>query len=353
MNLRNIKYYFAFLVLLIFSFEILFGIVFWFKDVSVQAIHIPSIKDAPYLYYMFEPDSQEGRNEYGFYTDKHRTKSEKLFRIVLVGGSVAKNLGKSKDKDGYLILEKALNQALQTDTVEVINAGTAGYVLEQEFILTQLVLQKYKPDLIIGLDGYNDLMAFKLNRHAESITSFPPQNWRDFNAVEQGKHNNSFLSRITPLVRNNIRAIEYFTRLAKGKNYNDLSDVTENQIFRLGKEYYSLMNDLRDFSNAKEIDFYGFLQPVKWYDRKASYYVRDNGVDNNKKILSSIYHEFEKLYSKDSELFSLTDVLDGQQQVYTDDTHMTAEGHKLLSIKIAELLKNKIRNHPTFIKKIH
>ena len=54
----------------------------------------------------------------------------------------------------------------------------SGYVVEQEFLLLQLVLQKYEPDLVFGLDGYNDLMSYKLNRHTSKTIPLPPQNSR-------------------------------------------------------------------------------------------------------------------------------------------------------------------------------
>jgi len=343
-NKKIITFSLAFLVLVIVFFEIFFGIVFWFRDVSEQLIHISSIKDAPYIYYKAEADHL---NEDGFNFTEPIKKSDGVFRIVLIGGSVAGNLGVSLNEQGILILENELNKALQTNVIELVDAALAGYVVEQEFIQTQLViLKKYSPDLIIGLDGANDLRSFMINRFDKTITSFPPQNYRQFNIIEQGKRNKSFMGRFRPLVRNNIRALIFFERLMGGDNYNSPMNLDEKQASSVANEYYSLVDDLRDFVKAKGIDYYGFLQPIRFYNNKNSELVNkrdDLELDTEvNKSLANLYNKFEKTYLEDEDLFSLTNVLDDNLDVYTDDFHMTPEGHKLLSKEIAQILKDKI-----------
>ncbi|SVC96998.1 uncharacterized protein METZ01_LOCUS349852, partial [marine metagenome] len=275
-NKKIITFSLVFLIIVIFFFEIFFGIVFWFRDVSEKLIHIPSIKDAPYIYYKSEADNL---NEDGFnFTEpiKPIKKSDGVFRIALIGGSVAANLGVSLNKQGILILENELNKALQTNVIELVDTALAGYVVEQEFIQTQLViLKKYNPDLIIGLDGANDLRSFMVNRYEKTITSFPPQNYLQFNIIEQGKRNKSFIGRFRPLVRNNLRALIFFKRLMGGDNYNSPMNLDEKQASLVANEYYSLVDDLRDFVKAKGIDYYGFLQPIRFYDNKNSDLVAD------------------------------------------------------------------------------
>ena len=345
----------AFLVLVILFFEIFFGIIFWFKDVSDQLIHISSIKDAPYIYYKAEADHL---NEDGFNFTEPIKKSDGVFRIVLIGGSVAGNLGVSLNEQGILILENELNKALQTNVIELVDTALAGYVVEQEFIQTQLViLKKYNPDLIIGLDGANDLHSFMINRFDKTITSFPPQNYRQFNIIEQGKRNKSFIGRFRPLVRNNLRALIFFKRLMGGDNYNSPMNLDEKQASLVANEYYSLVDDLRDFVKAKGIDYYGFLQPIRFYNNKNSELVNkrdDLELDTEvNKSLANLYNKFEKTYLEDEDLFSLTNVLDDNLDVYTDDFHMTPEGHKLLSKEIAQILKDKIQKSNKFINKIN
>ena len=50
---------------------------------------------------------------------------------------------------------------------------------------------------------------------------------------------------------------------------------------------------------------------------------------------------------------SWTEQGDDNLDVYTDDLHMTPEGHKLLSKEIAQILKDKIQKSNKFINKIN
>ena len=347
-NKKIISFSVVFLILVILFFEIFFGIIFWFKDISTELIHKSSTKDAAYVYY--HQSEADYLNEDRFSSTKPTKKSDGVFRIVLVGNAVAAKLG--------LILENELNKALQTNVIELVNAALAGYVVEQEFIQTQLViLKKYNPDLIIGLDGAGDLRSFAMNRFDKTITSFPPKDYRQFNIIEQGKRNKSFIGRFRPLVRNNLRAWIFFKRLMGGDNYNLPMNLDEKQASFVANEYYSLVDDLRDFVKAKGVDYYGFLQPIKFYNNKDSEFInkRDDlllSMEVNKS-LANLYNKFEKKYLEDDDLFSLTNVLDDNLEVYTDYMHMTPEGHKLLSKEIAQILKDKIQKNNKFINKIN
>ena len=346
------------LILVTLFFEIVFGIIFWVRD-TATLIHVPSTKDAAYVYYEYESKADH-LNEDGFSTTKPMKKLDGIFRIALIGGGVAENLGNSLNEQGILILENELNKVLQTNVIEVVNAALTGYVVEQEFIKTQLViLKKYNPDLIIRLNGADDLQSFFLNRFEKTITSFPPQNYRQFNIIEQGKRNKSFIARFRPLLRNNLRAWNVFKRLLGGENYNSPMNLDENQTSLVANEYYSLVDDLRDFVKAKGIDYYGFLQPIRFYDNKNSDLVANKlenarGLDvQTNKTLVSLYNKFEKKYLEDEDLFSLTNVLDDNLYVYTDNFQMTPEGHKLLSKEIAQILKDKIQKNKKFIEHKH
>ena len=139
-----------------------------------------------------------------------------------------------------------------------------------------------------------------------------------------------------------------------GDNYNSPMNLDEKQASFVANEYYSLVDDLRDFVKAKGIDYYGFLQPMRFYNNKNSEFVNkrdDLELDTEvNKSLANLYNKFEKTYIEDEDLFSLTNVLDDNLDVYTDAFHMTPEGHKLLSKEIAQILKDKIQENEKLIK---
>ena len=140
--------------LIMVFFEISLGVLFYFKDVRNQLIHVDIIKDSPYTY--FHKDSE------GEKLDKEKNKGFK-YKVVIIGGSVATNIGNAK-KDGGSMLQHYLNKSLNTNCIELINKGVPGYVIEQEYILSQLNIQHIKPNIVLSVDGYNDLLSINMNR---------------------------------------------------------------------------------------------------------------------------------------------------------------------------------------------
>src|SRR5687768_381888 len=167
------KYFLLTFLILLFAALLTEGVlevVFRIKDRHADPL---PVRDYPYLYFLF--DSTKGLNEYGFKTSYPEEKEPGKFRIILVGGSVAR--GKQPEQSIAHYLEKQLNTQFQTDKIEVINAGISAFVVEQEFILIQLLLQQYQPDMIVSLDGVNDLMTFDQNRRTKSDFDLPPHHW--------------------------------------------------------------------------------------------------------------------------------------------------------------------------------
>ena len=97
-------------------------------------------------------------------------------RIIVLGGSAIQGFDCAIDETASALLQKILEQRLQSsplegiDSVRVINAGLGFYNSTQElvFLVTELAL--YEPDLIIAIDGYNDL------HHAVVWGNRPPAN---------------------------------------------------------------------------------------------------------------------------------------------------------------------------------
>jgi hypothetical protein len=71
-------------------------------------------------------------------------------RVLLVGGSTAAGFpGK--------ILEQALSRQIESRTFEVINAALGGYEARQEVVVASLWGPSLRPDVLLSLDGANDL----------------------------------------------------------------------------------------------------------------------------------------------------------------------------------------------------
>jgi len=75
------------------------------------------------------------------------------FKILLVGGSTAEDFD-----DYHNELKNSLSRIIKNKRLKILNIASGGYVARQEFISLGLVTEKINPDLIIVIDGANDLI---------------------------------------------------------------------------------------------------------------------------------------------------------------------------------------------------
>lgn len=123
---------------------------------------------APYEHWVMRPNLR-GRffrtNALGLRGEEvPREKLLKRFRIAILGGSAAWGLGSTADnKTVPAQLERMLRARHPGRDIEVLNAAQIGYVSAQEFIYFQRKIAALSPDLILLLNGYNDVNADFMN----------------------------------------------------------------------------------------------------------------------------------------------------------------------------------------------
>lgn len=337
------------LILVVIYFEVFFTILFWFRDAAnPDVIDSGTLIDGPYLYYL-DDFEEKYRSTYGLDFKNGIEKKEGTFRIFVTGSSAGMQIVQTKDQDGNRILEKSIQEVMKNNRIEVIDANIPAYTLEQEFIFAQLVLQKYAPDFIISINGYTDLSSFVQNRFDPTITLFPPWHYGNFKLVQMIAEDKSFIGRFLPLFKNNVRAFDYiYRRLIESQDYNDLSDIQDNQISKAAEDFYLLIDDYRDFLKVKDIGYAGFLQPLRYYKRDNPNHTSDPFADNNTKKRAAIYYQFENKFLGDKDIFSLTTILEEKEEYFKDPVHFELEGIKLISHKIASDIKKKIEESPSY-----
>ena len=90
--------------------------------------------------------------------DKIAEEQPCAIRIVVIGGSAAKGIGaSSKDATWHALLEKKLRSELNRLDIFIFNAAMGAFVSAQERIAYDLAIAPRKPDLVINLNGFNDV----------------------------------------------------------------------------------------------------------------------------------------------------------------------------------------------------
>jgi hypothetical protein len=212
----------------------------------------------------------------------------------------------------------------------------SAYGVQQEFLLTQMILQHYQPDMIVGLDGYNDMLTFKINRFYPSGYDLPPHHWKEFRIIKDKTFYNKWFSRFALPFKSINRAKDFFIRNSLEKKY-DWNSVNDSIASRHAQTYWNVINDQYDFCKAKNIAYVNFLQPVRFYSRQSEPDFPEH------RALSKIYAAMEKHYSGKDFAYSLVPAFHKCKSMFTDDCHITYEGNRIIAaamtVKIADAVK--------------
>ncbi|HOE05467.1 MAG TPA: hypothetical protein PLZ52_09630 [Bacteroidales bacterium] len=312
--------------------EVVLGLVFKLKD---RNLIDAEVSDYPYLYFSLVPQ-QGQRNSDGFKTGITREKPDNVVRIAITGGSVA--YGNESENTIAAQLETLLNQSPGETHFEVMNAGVPAYVVEQEFIMIQLVLQYYHPDIIVSLSGYNDLISADINRGNGGSQWLAPHNWGDFRCIETNSRKRSVESRFLGVCPNIGRLIDFVLRSTASNKISYEQLVQQSSV--IAGVYAQRVVDIHDFCQAKGIVYIHCLQPVNWELHHS-----DNPERN--RALQHIYSAIRSDIDTCGYCFDFSDSFVDSPTIFTDECHVTTEGNTILSKNIA-LLINKNLNVDTF-----
>jgi hypothetical protein len=151
----------------------------------------PSRYPYPYRMHGFAPNQRAAHNAYQASTNDAGlrepgpialAKPDGTLRVVVLGGSAMFGIGAEDGGSAPDHLERLLADAPRPpgiSRIEVVNAGQGWYNSTQELVYFLTELWRYEPDLVLVVDGYNDL------HHSLVWGVPPPQNAVAFDAVNR------------------------------------------------------------------------------------------------------------------------------------------------------------------------
>lgn len=325
------------------------------KNVDKNASIIDYWESDPYLLWITKKSikgyakySNFRMNNYGFRNnyDVTKEKAKNTFRIIVIGGSTAWGTGaSSNDTVWTAVLERILRQRGGAN-FEVLNAACTGYISFQELMYLQFKLIEFSPDLIIVLDGYNDII----------ISSLYPEEKYQYNICpsyedEKAFDNSPAWKKILKILRNESYFFGLLDRIHQKIIYE-----TKGSIFNA--EYYHTKGISNYFENIKNISYIlkgrkirtlFLLQPYLYISRKQLSDEESDVLLKTKKKKSYMVQLMNKLQSEYKKFaienqivyYDMNDIFDSipsSQTIWYDHAHLNDLGNKILAEKVASIL---------------
>ena len=258
-------------------------------------------------------------NEPLFVNDINKINLDDKIKILILGGSVATHLSLNNSGDKYNynnmlinhkdIFEKTINSYFGTDKFIVMNAAIGGGKQPQQlFKLYYLDLINFKFDIIINLDGFNELALplsenYQINDHliyprnfSRLITTFNS----NFDCVNDiNKRTKRFL--LFPIlelydlykIRNCHFSLEGENKNT-GTRFSNMTNFKKRDLeksFKHVKEIWEKSSEkINDFSKLKNIFYIHVIQPNQ--------YLKDSKKLTNKEIELLNYPKYGDIISK-------------------------------------------------------
>ena len=263
--------------------------------------------------------SKKFNNEPLFVNDINKINLDDKIKILILGGSVATHLSLNNSDDKYNynnklinhkdIFEKTINSYFSTDKFIVINAAIGGGKQPQQlFKLYYLDLIDFKFDIIINLDGFNELALplsenYQINDHliyprnfSRLVSTFNS----NFDCVNDiNKRTKRFL--LFPIlelydlykIRNCHFSLEGENKNT-GTRFSNMTNFKKRDLeksFEHVKEVWENSSEkINDFSKLKNIFYIHVIQPNQ--------YLKDSKKLTNKEIELLNYSKYGDIISK-------------------------------------------------------
>ncbi|MDP8237131.1 MAG: hypothetical protein P9M08_12170 [Candidatus Erginobacter occultus] len=234
---------------------------------------LPSIAPHPYLGYVANYDARKSHkgmpvNRFGFFSEVealYRPDPEEEFAVVVLGGSVAAQL--------CIVGADALRRGLESLPITggrrvVINSLCQGGYKQphQLLILSYFLSLGLHADLLINIDGVNEMAFFQLNARQNKIDPSFPWNWLTLTDADRPDRE-AMRARLAIIRQRESRARLASVLLRTGLYRSVLVRYLRERLDRMsihreGRAEHRLEERLRDTS--RQTPSYGRTGPVYW-----------------------------------------------------------------------------------------
>lgn len=256
---------------------------------------------------------------------EHVTSTRKVY---FFGGSTMWGAG---DDDAGTIASK---YAAATGTAPE-NFAEFGWTAHQGLLyLIQVLQDGRKPDVVVFVDGVNDVAAKCV------IGSTPTSHGKEaqFASLISGADRpQSFAYLFRGVLRLSERISNQLSNASRPSPYDCDTDPAKAEAIAA--------NLIKDWQFAKEIveahggRFYGFLQPVAWFS-----HTNLTGVPLSPELgkqFEAVYPLIKQKLATDPAFNDLAAVLDGEENFYFDFCHIKPDGNARVARRIAEVVEPK------------
>jgi len=270
-------------------------------------------------------------------------------------------------------LEQKLNQNLPSKHWEVINAASPGYHLNVELAQIEAVLQRFRPDCVILLDGHNDLQSLleNISVNYDPYAAIPKT---DFDLLTNPSSFRSLLFFVGKWLRNNSAAfrvvqdrmqrmryppakLEARTReLSDPVRFSELTPTEQAQFMTAQSQLEFYPHSARQIHRILDLDGVKaifLLQPELVLTHKQLTDRERRMLDYQRKDPALLLYAFQQLYPEIGSRMTATGTQDGfafvnlidvfdqtSQQTFSDDAHLTPEGNRIIAEQLFRLIKD-------------
>lgn len=286
-------------------------------------------------------------NERGFRAKKILTpKPKNVFRVFLLGGSTAVQ-GINEDVTISHYLEENLKKTIPN--VEVINAGVAGYASDNELILLETEILQLEPDLVVVLDGRNDIYyaaypqacpAFQMKQTLDVLANYPKMTNLLLYSVKTGFRKSRFL----------MLAFRTLFRSSPSTVYPRQTSFDQSRI----KNYIHNLTLMKSILEADKVKGVIVFQPtlgfcknqLSAYEQTTFHYhqsiEKTDWLNQVKSVWPQVATEVRKI--SNSNLVKIYDFSclfkDNRETVYYDSCHYVPRACKQIADQLAIMIKN-------------